>query len=115
MSVDELIARERARFEETHPRSRELHEQARGSLLAGVPMPWMTMWPGGHPLYLDRANGSIVVDVDGNEYADFCVGDTGAMAGHSPEPTMRERRFDLARATSEAVVSAASAGRVGPI
>jgi glutamate-1-semialdehyde 2,1-aminomutase len=32
------------------------------------------------------------VDVDGNEYADFCVGDTGAMAGHSPEPTMRAIR-----------------------
>ena len=37
----------------------------------------------------DRADGATIVDVDGNEYADFCVGDTGAMAGHSPEPTMR--------------------------
>jgi glutamate-1-semialdehyde 2,1-aminomutase len=50
------------------------------------------MWPGGFPLYLDRAHGATVVDVDGNEYADFCVGDTGAMAGHSPEPTMRAIR-----------------------
>jgi glutamate-1-semialdehyde 2,1-aminomutase len=55
-------------------------------------MAWMTMWPGGFPLYLDRAHGATVVDVDGNEYADFCVGDTGAMAGHSPEPTMRAIR-----------------------
>ena len=89
MSLAELIARERALFEETHPRSKELHEQARSSLLAGVPMSWMTMWAGGYPVYLDRAEGAMVVDVDGNEYADFCVGDTGAMAGHSPEPTMR--------------------------
>ena len=89
MTLAELIARERELFGERHPRSRELHEEARSTLLAGVPMSWMTMWPGGHPLYLERAEGATVVDVDGNEYADFCVGDTGAMAGHSPEPTMR--------------------------
>ena len=47
------------------------------------------MWPGGHPIYQKSARGATVVDVDGNEYADFCLGDTGAMAGHSPEPTMR--------------------------
>ena len=89
MSVADLIARERERFEDTHRRSKELHEEARSSLLAGVPMSWMTMWPGGFPLYLERAHGATVVDVDDNDYADFCVGDTGAMAGHSPEPTMR--------------------------
>ena len=89
MSVAELIARERELFEATHPRSKELHEQAKSSLLAGVPMSWMTMWAGGYPIYLDRAEGATIVDVDGNEYADFCVGDTGAMAGHSPAPTMR--------------------------
>jgi glutamate-1-semialdehyde 2,1-aminomutase len=88
LTLAELTARERDTFERTHPRSRQLHEEARASLLAGVPMAWMTMWPGGFPLYLDRAHGATVVDVDGNEYADFCVGDTGAMAGHSPEPTM---------------------------
>jgi len=89
LSVAELIARERELFEATHPRSKELHEQAKSSLLAGVPMSWMTMWAGGYPIYLDRAEGATIVDVDGNEYADFCVGDTGAMAGHSPAPTMR--------------------------
>ena len=47
------------------------------------------MWPGGFPLYLERASGATIVDVDGHEYADFCLGDTGAMAGHSPEPAMR--------------------------
>jgi glutamate-1-semialdehyde 2,1-aminomutase len=88
LTLAELTARERDTFERTHPRSRRLHEEARASLLAGVPMAWMTMWAGGFPLYLERAHGATVVDVDGNEYADFCVGDTGAMAGHSPEPTM---------------------------
>jgi glutamate-1-semialdehyde 2,1-aminomutase len=51
-------------------------------------MSWMAMWAGGHPVYLSEARGARVVDVDGNEYADLCLGDTGAMAGHSPEPTM---------------------------
>jgi glutamate-1-semialdehyde 2,1-aminomutase len=82
-----LIAAERARFADTHRRSRELHEQARGSLLAGVPMSWMTMWAGEHPIYLESAEGATLVDVDGNEYADFCLGDTGAMAGHLPPPS----------------------------
>jgi glutamate-1-semialdehyde 2,1-aminomutase len=67
LTLDELIARERGRFEDTHPRSKELHEAARPSLLAGVPMSWMTMWPGGFPLYMERAHGATVVDVDGHE------------------------------------------------
>jgi glutamate-1-semialdehyde 2,1-aminomutase len=89
LTLEELIARERELFRDRNPRSRELHEEARASLLAGVPMSWMTMWPGGFPLYLERASGARIADVDGHEYADFCLGDTGAMAGHSPEPTMR--------------------------
>ncbi len=87
-----MIEREREEFARRHARSRELHERAAGSLLAGVPMSWMTMWAGGHPIYLDTAEGARLVDVDGNEYADFCLGDTGAMAGHSPEPVMRAVR-----------------------
>jgi glutamate-1-semialdehyde 2,1-aminomutase len=55
-------------------------------------MSWMAMWPGGHPIYFSEARGARLVDVDGNEYADFCLGDTGAMAGHSPEPVMRAIR-----------------------
>jgi glutamate-1-semialdehyde 2,1-aminomutase len=89
LTLEELIARERELFAGRNPRSRELHEDARASLLAGVPMSWMAMWPGGFPLYQERARGATIVDVDGHEYADFCLGDTGAMAGHSPEPTMR--------------------------
>jgi glutamate-1-semialdehyde 2,1-aminomutase len=87
-----VIGHEREEFARRHARSRELHERAAGSLLAGVPMSWMTMWAGGHPIYLDSAEGARLVDVDGNEYADFCLGDTGAMAGHSPEPVMRAVR-----------------------
>ena len=41
------------------------------------------------------ARGARVTDVDGHEYVDFCLGDTGAMAGHSPAPVVAavQRRF----------------------
>ena len=76
-----LLGRERARYTELHPRSRELFAEARGSLLAGVPMSWMSMWAGGHPLYFTEARGNRITDVDGHTYVDFCLGDTGAMTG----------------------------------
>jgi len=86
--IAELFARERERFAEAHPRSRELHERAEASLLSGVPMNWMTRWPGAFPVFFESASGAEVTDVDGNVYADLCLGDTGAMTGHSPPPTV---------------------------
>ncbi|CAB4918757.1 unannotated protein [freshwater metagenome] len=82
-----LLGRERERFAGDHPRSRELFERASGSLVGGVPMPWMMRWAGGHPLFAAHARGARVTDVDGHEYIDFALGDTGAMAGHAPTPT----------------------------
>ena len=80
------MAREVERFERSHRRSRDLHLRAQESLLSGVPMNWMTRWPGGHPVFFAAAQGARVRDVDGNDYDDFCLGDTGAMSGHSPPP-----------------------------
>src|SRR4051794_11456956 len=79
----DLRQAEERRFAETHPRSAELADQARGPLLAGVPMPWMTRWPGAFPLFFDTASGARLVDVDGIENVDLCLGDTGAMTGHA--------------------------------
>ena len=84
-----LTARETEAFTAERPRSRELAERARGSLLGGVPMTWMMRWAGPYPLFLAEARGARVVDVDGHEYVDLCLGDTGAMAGHAPEPVVR--------------------------
>ena len=39
-----LMTRELATFETDHPRSKALHEQAKASLLDGVPMNWMIRW-----------------------------------------------------------------------
>jgi glutamate-1-semialdehyde 2,1-aminomutase len=36
------------------------------------------------PFLVESARGAVLRDVDGNEYADFCLGDTGSMFGHSP-------------------------------
>jgi glutamate-1-semialdehyde 2,1-aminomutase len=92
-----LTAREEARFAEQHPRSAELAGEARRHLLAGVPMHWMTKWPGGFPLFVERASGSRFVDVDGHEIVDFCLGDTGAMSGHAPPATVRAIEAQAAR------------------
>ena len=79
-----LLEREERRFVETHARSRELFLRAGRSLLAGVPMHWMTEWAGAYPVFVAEAAGAHFTDVDGREYVDFCLGDTGAMAGHAP-------------------------------
>ena len=97
MSAEALLERELERFEREHPRSRELAEEAKGPLLSGVPMPWMIRWPGGFPVFAAEAHGARFTDVDGHEYVDFCLGDTGAMTGHSPEPTVRALREQAAQ------------------
>lgn len=91
------MRRELEAFETANPRSRALFDRARGSLLAGVPMNWMVKWAGGYPLFVETASGARFRDVDGHEYVDFCLGDTGAMTGHSPAATVRAVEVQLAR------------------
>ena len=92
-----LLERELERFEREHPRSKELARRAHSSLLAGVPMHWMVRWPGGFPVFASEAAGARFRDVDGIEYVDFCLGDTGAMTGHSPRPVVRAVAEQAAR------------------
>jgi glutamate-1-semialdehyde 2,1-aminomutase len=84
----ELFQREQRRFQETHPASSLAHSSGKDSMLAGVPMIWMAKWPGGFPVYVKSASGARFIDLDDNEYTDFCLGDTGSMSGHSPKPTV---------------------------
>jgi glutamate-1-semialdehyde 2,1-aminomutase len=44
----------------------------------------MRDWSMPYPFVVGSAQGAVLRDVDGNEYADFCLGDTGSMFGHSP-------------------------------
>jgi len=82
------LAEEQVRFEAEHPRSKELFERAKASLLAGVPMNWMVRWAGAFPIFVKEASGAHFTDVDGRRYLDLCLGDTGAMTGHSPAATV---------------------------
>jgi glutamate-1-semialdehyde 2,1-aminomutase len=89
VTLDDLMNRELARFHDEHPRSHALAERARHTLLGGVPMHWMVRWPGGFPVFAAEAEGARFRDVDGHEYVDFCLGDTGAMTGHAPPAAVR--------------------------
>ena len=95
--VHELMERERSLFRDRHPRSKGLADDARASLLFGVPMNWMTRWPGDHPVFVDRAEGARFWDVDGNAFVDFCLGDTGGMAGHAPKVSLEAIAEQAAR------------------
>ena len=83
-----LIAREEKKFVADHPKSAALYERAQHSLLGGVPMNWMKKWAGQFPVFVAEAHGAHFTDVDGRDYVDLCLGDTGAMTGHSPAPAV---------------------------
>ena len=89
-----LIDQERTRYAELHPKSAAEFASA-NHLFGRVPMTWMNKWSGGFPFYLDGAHGNRITDIDGNTYVDFALGDTGAMAGHSPKETVAAIRDRL--------------------
>jgi len=84
-------------FAAAHPRSRQLFERAKAHLHDGVPMSWMIRWAGTFPLFVERAKGARFTDVDGREYVDFCLGDTGAMTGHAPDAAVAAIKAQLDR------------------
>ena len=91
--LSDLISRERDLHARRNPKSGNAFHSA-SHLFGRVPMTWMNKWSGGFPMYLAQAHGNAITDIDGNVYVDFALGDTGAMAGHSPRETvdaLRER------------------------
>ena len=98
--IAQLAARELADFSTRHPRSRALYEEGERHYLYGAPLHWMRRWAGGFPLYAARASGASVQCVDGIEYADFCLGDTGAMCGHAPPALTAALSAQLGRGTT---------------
>lgn len=86
--LQQQLAFEQQRFSDTHPKSRELFQRAQKSLLAGVPMSWMIKWAGSFPVFVTGGQGAHFADVDGHDYIDLCLGDTGAMTGHAPAPVL---------------------------
>ena len=86
--LQSLMQREQQKFVADRPKSATLFERARKCLLGGVPMNWMAKWAGAFPPFVREARGAEFFDVDGHRYVDFCLGDTGAMTGHSPSATV---------------------------
>jgi len=84
-----LMEREQKRFVDERPKSKALYERGKKSLLSGLPMNWMVKWAGAFPPIVREAQGAHFYDLDGHRYVDFCLGDTGAMTGHSPFATAK--------------------------
>ena len=115
--LKKLMKIEEERFLELHPKSGTLFQKAKEVMPGGVPMSWMAKWPGAYPLFVDSAQGAHFTDVDGHEYVDLCLGDTGSMTGHSPAPTVEAIHAQLKRGltamlpTEDAVTVAAELSR----
>ena len=92
-----LMEREQRAFVQAHPRCAELAAEARHALLGGVPMNWMNKWPGAFPVFASDASGAHFSCADGTDFVDLCLGDTGAMTGHSPAATVNAIRDRSAR------------------
>jgi glutamate-1-semialdehyde 2,1-aminomutase len=80
--MEAWLGREQQRFAQAHPRSKQLFESGQKHYLYGAPSHWMRRWAGGFPLYVKSAAGAHLSCVDGHDYVDFCLGDTGGMCGH---------------------------------
>ena len=98
--LKKLRAIEDARFLDTHKKSAEEFDRSKKVMHEGVPMSWMAKWPGDHAVFVKSAKGAHFQDIDGNDYIDFCLGDTGSMTGHSPEATVAAIREQAGRGLS---------------
>lgn len=96
-AIAKVTARARESFTRNNPKSAALAGEAKRSLFGGVPMHWMADWPTPFPLFVAEASGARFKDVDGHDYIDFCLGDTGSMFGHSPEPVAEAIREQASR------------------
>jgi glutamate-1-semialdehyde 2,1-aminomutase len=86
--VAELMKIEEQRFLDLHKASTAAFHKSSKVMHEGVPMSWMAKWPGAHPVFVKEAKGAHFTDLDGHDYIDFCLGDTGSMTGHSPAATV---------------------------
>jgi glutamate-1-semialdehyde 2,1-aminomutase len=114
VTLREILAREEAVFREKRPKSQGLAERNAQHWLFGVPMHWMRDWGTPFPLSIARAEGATLTDADGLIYDDFCLGDTAAMFGHSPEPIARALA-EQARAGLTTMLPSVMAARVGEL
>ena len=109
-----FATREAKAYAKAHPKSKARMAAAAKHYLSGVPMHWMTDWPMPHLTVIAKAGGARILDIDGHQIDDFCLGDTGSMFGHSPAPVARAIRTQAARGLTYMLPSdaVAEAGRL---
>jgi len=100
-----LAQQECARFIATHPLSQALAQQAAPYWLFGVPLHWMSDWATPFALHVASAQGAHLTDVDGLNYVDYCLGDTGAMFGHAPLAVVAAVQREVARGCTTMLAS----------
>jgi len=111
--LEEFVKVERARYGAARPKSAALaHSTEADAYYGATPMYWMLDWPMPFPPVVADARGPWLIDIDGNRLADFCLGDTGAMFGHSPEPVARALT-EQARRGLTTMLPSRDAGPVG--
>jgi len=99
-TISDLLDSEQQRFRLTHPRSAAAWEEGKQHFLYGAPSHWMRRWAGGFPVYAAEAKGAHILDLDGHDYIDFALGDTGGMCGHAPEAVTRAALRQLQNGTT---------------
>ncbi|SOB94678.1 aspartate aminotransferase family protein [Rhodobacter maris] len=109
-----FAAHEAGIYAQARPLSRAAFEAGAAPWLGGVPMHWMRDWPQPFPMVVTQARGAVIEDLDGHRIADFCLGDTGSMFGHSPAPVARAIRAQAGRGLTYMLPGAAAqeAGRL---
>jgi glutamate-1-semialdehyde 2,1-aminomutase len=112
--IAELLAAERARFLDEHPRSVAMARAAAAVWRGGAPMHWMNDWASPLPIFAAQGVGAQVTDVDGKLYDDFCLGDTPAMFGHG-DASVAAAVADQARRGAGFMLPTASAVIVGKL
>ncbi|MBM3616492.1 MAG: aspartate aminotransferase family protein [Alphaproteobacteria bacterium] len=92
-----FATREAKRYAAARPKAKAALDKGASAYLSGVPLHWMKDWPMPHLPLVARAKGARITDIDGYEIDDFCLGDTGSMFGHSPEPVAKAIRAQANR------------------
>src|SRR5262249_37836773 len=84
-----------------HQRSKELFARAANVLPGGVDSPVRAFKSvGGSPLFVSRASGSRLVDVDGNEFIDYVMSWGPLIHGHAPAGLVKSLKAAVSSGTS---------------
>lgn len=97
MTAAQRLAEEKRIYARRRPGALAASLRHDRGMLDGVPLHWMLDWPTPFPMVVAAAQGARLTDIDGNGLWDFCLGDTGAMYGHSPAPIAKAIQAQLSK------------------